>query len=228
MSNTRYLEIASDYRDRTQFPNPSQFNVLIGQSGTRYRFNAYDPISINAPVVEWTPDNIFGGVNGTVTANLANTEDTFLVCFPPPPPAIPPILINTTLDYYKGLTINIGMFPPATIIGSEYQSTNATGDCFWITVSPSLGSIPVAVTTSVIPMQTFDTTNGIFWVPESFFADSIYTGCFLWNDTTRTGFPIVWYDGATHTVGLDLSDPAVSTAVAAWSVPPALPAAHAR
>ena len=45
MSNTRYIEFDSQYRNRNEWPKPAEFEIPISQSGTRDRFNALDPVS---------------------------------------------------------------------------------------------------------------------------------------------------------------------------------------
>lgn len=58
MSNYRYLEIDSTYRDRTRFPNPAHFEVPISQSGRKNNADAVDPVSLAAPVNSWTSNNL--------------------------------------------------------------------------------------------------------------------------------------------------------------------------
>ena len=48
MSNTRYIEIDSQYRDRNRWPLPGAFEIPISQSGTKDRFSALDPVSASA------------------------------------------------------------------------------------------------------------------------------------------------------------------------------------
>ena len=202
MSNNRYLEIDSSYRNREEFPNPSNFTVLIAQSGTRGKLRAYDPVSDAAPIIEWTASGI---LSGTTVANIANTTTRFLACFPP----IAPIQPSTTprnqrLNYYRGLPITIGA-DNTLIVSSEYTSTVGGSECFWITVLPALSAVP-GVAVVITLTQIFDTTNGLFWVPTSFSADEFYTESVLWNDNitvTNQSVPILSYDGDTHTVGVD-------------------------
>jgi len=47
----RYLEIDSSFRDRNRFPNPSDFEIPISQTGTRDRFNAIDAVSTSTPIM---------------------------------------------------------------------------------------------------------------------------------------------------------------------------------
>lgn len=51
MSNTRYIELDSTYRDRNQFPLPAEFSVQIAQYGSGDRFTAKDPVSKMAPLL---------------------------------------------------------------------------------------------------------------------------------------------------------------------------------
>ncbi len=53
----RYIDIDSSYRNRDRFPNPSQFDILISQSGRRSTvYNSIDPISESAMI--FPPPNI--------------------------------------------------------------------------------------------------------------------------------------------------------------------------
>ena len=88
--NRRYLEIDSTYRNREQYPLPSDFSVFISQSGTRDVNQARDPVSSSAPIKEWIPADIS---NGTVVLNSNNTTSKLLVKFPsitPIQPLTPP------------------------------------------------------------------------------------------------------------------------------------------
>ena len=115
MSNRRYLEIDSTYRNRKLYPKPSQFEVLISQTGIRDKFNAKDPISNSSPLISWSPDNVLQ--SGTVVDNVANTASRFLASF-----------TNTTvrdIDFYAGMPITVGG-NNTVIVNSEYESTSNT------------------------------------------------------------------------------------------------------
>lgn len=53
MSNTRYLEITSRYRDRTEYPQPANFVAEISQTGQQPREYAKDPVCDSAPLLYW-------------------------------------------------------------------------------------------------------------------------------------------------------------------------------
>ena len=58
MSNYRYLEIDSTYRDRSRFPKPGYFEIPISQSGRKNLNNASDPVALAAPINSWTSNNL--------------------------------------------------------------------------------------------------------------------------------------------------------------------------
>ena len=58
MSNNRYLEICSEYRDRGRFPLPGQFEIPISVNGRNSINNAIDPVSLGVPIISWTSNNL--------------------------------------------------------------------------------------------------------------------------------------------------------------------------
>jgi hypothetical protein len=73
MSTARYIEVDSSYRNRLEWPNPAEFEMLISQTGRKDRNNAVDPVSTASIQKRWT-SNAFNTtvpaamVSGTVTA----------------------------------------------------------------------------------------------------------------------------------------------------------------
>lgn len=53
MACTKYLEIDSTYRNRNQYPLPSNFIVDISQSGRGDKLSARDPVSYASPIHYW-------------------------------------------------------------------------------------------------------------------------------------------------------------------------------
>ena len=76
MSNTRYIEFDSQYRNRNEWPKAAEFEIPISQSGTRDRFKALDPVS-DAAIMLHQPvsfDNTTLGdfsISGSVSINSA-------------------------------------------------------------------------------------------------------------------------------------------------------------
>jgi hypothetical protein len=74
MSNTRYIEIDSQYRDRNMWPKAAEFEIPIAQSGNKNNFNALDPVSDAAIMlhqpVSFVNTNLGAfGMTGTVSIN---------------------------------------------------------------------------------------------------------------------------------------------------------------
>jgi hypothetical protein len=62
----QYIEIDSTYRNRNRWPNPSDFEVPISQSGDKLKGEALDPISSMTSVKSWKSnffDSVEGGIN---------------------------------------------------------------------------------------------------------------------------------------------------------------------
>ena len=208
MSNTRYFEIVSTYRNRIQFPDPASFDVLIAQTGTRSQFDAYDPVSDAAPLITWdippptTPTLPIG--NGFFVTNSSNTFSRFLVKFPTLQ------LLNKLCDYYIGMPITIAT-TLTIILGWEYSSTVMLDDYFFITVFPLLSTLPTTGATAIFNDPT-DNTLGLFYIPNSVPADGFYTNYILWNETQtqKESVKILTYNGNNHIAGVD------ATKVSGW------------
>lgn len=63
---TKYLEVNSTYRNRTLWPNPGEFEVLICKTGQRTSSNAEDPVSKAAPTFSFT-SNLFEAITPGTT-----------------------------------------------------------------------------------------------------------------------------------------------------------------
>jgi len=206
MSNTRYFEIVSTYRNRIQFPNPAIFDVLIAQTGTRSQFDAYDPVSDAAPLITWinnsTTSTEEGNLNppaGLFVANSSNTLLRFLVSFNTASN------LKKTCDYYIGMPIYEVATPTniSVISGWDYSNSDTLNDYFFVTVSTPFS-------TPTIPVKFLNPTltsisQGLFYIPNSVPADWFYTSCILWNETLQKGVKILSYNGNNHIAGVDAS-----------------------
>ena len=194
MSNIRYLEIDSTYRNREQYPSPSKFEVLISQTGIRDRFEANDPVALSSPLVTWTPTTVLS--SGVIQYNPGNTTTRFLGVFPSE--------TNHLEGYYNGLTITVNG-TITLITKTEFQSLNDNGKkCIWLSVETALSAVP-SDGDSIIANPSFDTENGVFWIPNTVYANKYYNDYIIWNDTLQTGAKIISYEGITHTAGVNVS-----------------------
>jgi len=80
MTSCRYIDLNSAYRDRNQYPNPSDFEVPIGAPLANNSYSARDPISLEQPIKTWS-SFVFDGTgegNGIYNLTLAKSSNTFL------------------------------------------------------------------------------------------------------------------------------------------------------
>ena len=204
MSNKRYLELDSTYRNRNQDPNPSNFTVLIAQSGTRDAASAYDPVCISAPIKTWVPKDLelTGGVIELLSMAPLNQKGVFTVCFPSN------IKVNTLSGYYNGCPIKMNPgTPTGTVIITAWDvlslNPNPSGkDCFIVSVSPDFSMIPVG---TVEFLQGTDLTIGKFLIPDGFEADYYYVGYIMYNENLNRWRPIISYNKTHRLAGVDLS-----------------------
>ena len=196
MSNLRYLEIDSTYRNRTLFPLPSIFEVLISQSGTRDKLHAYDPISVSAPLIRWKP-SLFDSKTGTVVTNPSNSHLSCIVSF-----TITQSL-NKKANYYASQPVNITAITTNNMIETwDYISTDTNNDYFLMTFkspyTPTLGDVITFVPST-------DMEKGIFYIPDSVSADLFYLNYVIWNENTQTGALVLSFDGNTRIAGVNFT-----------------------
>lgn len=73
MNVTKYLEFSSMYRNRNEWPLPSNFEILISQTGTNDKKNALDPISNFASLLTFTGSFRTDVNSATVTGTISLT-----------------------------------------------------------------------------------------------------------------------------------------------------------
>lgn len=217
MSNKRYLEIDSSYRNRNEFPNPAKFDVLLSQSGSREATYAFDPVSNNSPIKLWKPDDLVLS-NGIVDppSSPLNTKNSFIISFPTISNA------SKISDYYSGYPISVST-PSITefvrIISWKYLNTNpvTNRDYFRVKVSTNLSSIPTGNVTFTTSISMNDFSVGTMFLPEGLEGDDFFTGYVLYNQDVsilnnqpsyRT---IISYDGSSKLLGFDLNSGSVTT-----------------
>ena len=222
MSNKRYLEIDSTYRNRELYPKPSTFEVLISQSGTRDAIHAYDPVSNASPIKTWIPDKLV--LSGTVLPPAdepTNTASEFIIQVD--------ILknANKTHNYYSGYPIDVTT--PGDIVKiftwTYLSTTPGATDNFVVNIKPSYDIIPSGIVTFYAANVVNDFVNGTVFIPDGYPANHFYVGYILYNETIATTSngknnwrTIISYDGLTKIAGIDLNEGVVSPGVDEWTI----------
>lgn len=108
----KYLNIDSTYRDRNRYKNPGNFDILTGN--VRNKFDAYDPISFETPIITFTPSSNIVSLQGpgVLTRIIPGMPDAINS-----PTNIYVITlasnnVNKTLNYYRGIGVRLAILPP--------------------------------------------------------------------------------------------------------------------
>jgi hypothetical protein len=210
MSSTRYLEFDSTYRDRTQYPNPSNFVVEISQTGQTNRDNPRDPISNASPLLFW--NSSFDESKGSDTVSITDIELNNSLT--DPTKVIITASSNTlrnVVNYYVGAVLKIVTTDPqqyrCRIL--EYQRITDTSAEVLLS-SPLPQNINYSTCIITIQNPTFDTSSATVpkvFIPSSVGIDNFYKGYYIQLlDSTSViseTKKIFAYDGTTHLATLD-------------------------
>lgn len=207
MSNPRYLEISSAYRNRKIWPHQAEFDVEISSSGTKNYLNALDPVSNAATEL------IFSGsfradtasVSITITAVISATTATQLSGITEMTIQATAGQLRTADDFYIGaiLALTNGGTTARRRILTYRLISNTTA---FITVNSGFpDALIVAGTTGLIsnPTDFTLTINPIIFLPSSSFIDNYYAETMLYNVDVGESVRISSYEGTTHTAYLE-------------------------
>ena len=213
MSNHRYLEITSTYRNRKQWPLPGEFEVLISQTGRKGQFDALDAVSTASSKKTWISNRFIadtGGATITVTVDAlvgigASGDQTVVIVTAPAGD------LQTLENYYQAA---IAMFGTLTnrVIGYKYLGSDRAELIFNNSFSTAL--VPGNMITITDPTDLTPTTSPYFFVPAGLFGSNAYNNDILYNVTQNESRPISGYDFFTHLLSVDTSGSAVSTSSA--------------
>ena len=212
MSNHRYIEIDSTYRNRNIWPLPADFQVLISQSGKKNKMNADDPVSMAANLTSWIINDF------NTTGPTATVEGAVLAV---DSPGLGASGNNTTVlellasightyqqieDYYFGaVAVDItGTLGSSRIIGYKYLGTTGGRDRVQLTLS-GITSVSAGDLIEINDPTDFSNTSAPFiFIPNGRLGSNAYPGYLLYNETLSitNGIPeyrtIENYDAVTH------------------------------
>jgi hypothetical protein len=198
MSNTQYLEIDSTYRNRQSWPKPSKFDVLIAQSGRRSGTDAFDPVSLAAPITCWKSNDFHGdgSAKTNVVFSVAGTNNT-TSCFI----ADAGNSGASAIDNYYLNIVALSSAPTERrhITSYEYLGENHAR----ISVTPPFSNTPTSNITLTDPTDRSSYTNSRFFVPNGRKGENSYNGCLLFNESLGEHLPILGYNETDHTVEIE-------------------------
>jgi hypothetical protein len=184
MTITQYIELTSTNRNRTLYPEQSNFVVDSVRPINTTSQSAYDPVARSTPALVFsyiqvgavTTGNAFGG--GSPSLPILNALDT------------------SVDDNYNGLVItDDALGESRTII--DYRASNNT-----VTLSSPFGGTWAGGDTYTISNNYSDGTNTIF-LPDGIFASNEYVNMIITDDVTKIQRTITAYDALTRVATID-------------------------
>jgi len=212
MSNYRYLEIDSTYRDRTRFPKPGYFEIPISQSGRKNLNNAVDPVALSAPVNAWTSNNL----------SLTTFPTYKLLCVVEPKTTALSGLTDTTKfiincterlqqieNYYSGLVVeDAAFFNRRKIKNYRFLGSFGGYDRAEITVVSPFPETFVPTNQIYIydPTDLTNTTYPFIFIPYGRELNNSYVKYLIYNETLNEYRKIKSYSVDTNTALIDTSE----------------------
>ena len=206
MSNLRYLELDSTYRDRSRFPHPGSFEIPISQTGRKSSKDAIDPVSLGAPIISWTSNNL-----SVSTAGIFK-----LVCNVEPKTTPLSGCINTQTfiinsinrlqqmdDYYEGLIVEDAAFYNRRRITSYFFLGSFGGyDRAELTIDSPFPEtfVPGNQINIYDPTDLTNSYYPLFWVPSGRNLEDQYINHFIFNETINDWRKIIHYSNITHII----------------------------
>jgi hypothetical protein len=228
MSNNRYLEFDSTYRNRNEWPLASEFQIPISQSGRKSQLDALDPVCISAPIMVWTSHYLDrsvapnGILSGTLLFNnnpiyISNTSDnqTFVI------QSDNYQALQQFENYYVGLVITASTFR-RRVTNYKYLYSNGVNDYGLITIASSFPDSITDTASFTIEDPTITNTDvPYFFVPAGRIQKNAYTGYLLYNESQQQYRKIKDYDSTTHIISLNIEGTTSTTStgpLSGWAV----------
>ena len=222
MSIKRYIHFDSSFRDRTQWPTPSEFEVPVSVSGRNFTSTtARDPVSNSSVLFAWSSGRFSRDGGGEITGTIKS------------PPGNASTLIGSTTtgqtfivelthnsfgqsqhidNYYVGAVaraytgVNGGDDEDRRIVASKYigisNDTAELDELIQITVDrPFSDTIDTGHSLTITDPTDFTITDHpVLFVPAGRDGENAYYGTILYNETTQQGQTITEYDATTRLI----------------------------
>jgi len=197
MSNTRYIEIDSQYRDRNRWPLAGAFEIPISQSGTKDRFSALDPVSASAIMLHQPVSFVNTSSGGSVLQGLVSINTGPSVTQTSDPNQIVVKTLYATYpvqredNFYAGAVIEAGGIATTLtpvqrrrILGSKYLYTNDSGTIYdYILFSlqnPFSDTVVDGVGITISnPSTPTDSQYPTLFIPTGENANNFYVNCII-------------------------------------------------
>ena len=228
MSNDRYLEIDSTYRDRTKWPLPGEFEIPISQTGQRDKHHAIDPNSNASTTIRWRSNRLSANVGGNAIAftvdnyspgQVGSAGDQIIVIGSSTPGEL-----QTKNGYYNSLvarnTSAVAPIPSNRVISYRYLGGDRGEFIFDRVWSPILAVGDIIQL--IDPSDVVPSSAPIFFVPSGKIGANSYVNTILYNETLNQYRHQKFYDQLTGILTVDTSGSLLGTVnsgpVTGWTV----------
>lgn len=212
--NKRYLEIDSTFRNRSIYPNPSQFEVLISQSGSKDKRTALDPISTATPKLVFNGSFGVAGMTGCISLPTPAIDIVANIGWDSSPREIivlaPVGELNITENFYRGAILELTNGTDVArrrISNYLFLGTDGGDDRAKINVIDPIPDIYIDAGTSAILCNPTDTTlteNPLIFLPTGETINSFYDNDIIENVTRGERTTILGYDVPSFTAILEI------------------------
>ena len=222
MSNTRYIEFDSTYRNRNEWPSPAEFEIPISQSGRKGQQDALDPVSQAATIFAWEGNNFNVGIGASIqlilcTTPIVNSSGNVVIVVTGDAP-LGTNNLCVQLGYYSGcvlLDLNSGQV--TRIINYQYIGDNKAN----ITIFTALLSLTPGPFTITDASDFSATWDPLLYIPGPFPGDNFFVNTVVYNETRNQSRPSGSFNATTSilpliTIGSTTSTP-TNGPVTSWN-----------
>jgi hypothetical protein len=226
MSNARYLELDSRFRNREEWPHPGEFEVPMSQTGTKNHMTALDPVSEASDLSSWrsgtfslissypTSMNLSVAVESTIPApSLGLSGDAVVVIMTSRCGAL-----HLEPDFYTKAVMQSRTDPTSRVRISAYEflGTDGVKDRGRFTLEGTLAAVTTPGPGNVF--NVYDPTdvetpnvNPYIFIPGWALGENILVNKVIYNITHNESRPLGVFDRATSTVKIITTGSSVHT-----------------
>jgi hypothetical protein len=217
MSNYRYLEFDSTFRNRNEWIKPGEFEVQISLSGRKNQLSALDPVCDSRPILAWSSNQFSAAGSFTVPfsfvspiaggSDVSSSGDTVSL-----------VIYGANLqekdNYYNHAVFYAdtggGTVCMRRVVSYTYLKTSGGsvyGEVILSSALPDVFMDGVTVMTGSFtdPTDFSDVNHPLIFVPTGYNIPNAYAGELLYNETRNQYRPILNYDNVTGILTLDTS-----------------------
>ena len=216
MSNLRYIEINSSYRNRNEWSEPAEFLIPISQTGRKSAYDAEDPVSLTSAFLYWKlGDFSVSPQNATITVRIESLGPATPLGDSGAGTVLYVIghtsndVLHVITDYYNNAILSASVTNKLRIFKYDYLGANRAR----ITVTGAFSPVLISGTTLTIsdPTDFSVPTSPYVFVPGPSLGENVFVNKFIYNETQNETRPLGIYDRTTNIVPLITSGSAMST-----------------